>query len=44
MKCKYCEKETEKEYCHECQEIRETFEKARIAEDHLIAFRKVRRM
>jgi len=44
MNCKYCEKETEKEYCPECQKIREAFERAKTAEDHLITFRKVRRM
>jgi hypothetical protein len=44
MKCKYCEKETEGEYCPECQEIREAFQQAKAAEDHLIAFRKVLEM
>ena len=41
MICKYCEKKTEGEYCPECQNIRDAFQKAKEAEDHYIAFKKV---
>jgi len=44
MRCKYCGKETEREYCPICQEIRDAFQKAKEAEDRLITFRKVMEM
>jgi len=44
MRCKYCGKESEREYCPSCQEIRDAFQKAKEAEDRLIAFRKVMEM
>ena len=44
MRCKYCGKETEREYCPFCQEIRDAFQKAKEAEDRLITFRKVMEM
>jgi RecJ-like exonuclease len=41
MRCKYCDNETEQEYCPRCQKIRDAFKLEEDAEDRLIAFRKV---
>jgi hypothetical protein len=41
MKCKWCETETNVEYCSNCKNIREAFEKVEESEKRFAAFKKI---